>query len=392
VRARLLVLVAIVNCTFNSTRVLADPWSIQPLIGLGAQYSSNPVLVANEVRSEANAALFVNSPINYDEDAFHFAAVPNLRYSSQSGYSSVTSDYYHLDTSAQFSNELGALNLTESLYRDSSLFYAGGLANGIGVRRDTSTSDINWQHSFTERAQLQVDLATSRVLFQQSQLVSGLVDYRYSSASPSYAYQINERDSLRLVGGVSRYYSLNSLTSSQSENLQLGYDHKLSELWTITATYGYAKSNNSCDFIYFGYFLGVDRSTENGAVYSINSTRQDEHLSLNFAVSRALTPTGLAFLTRQDRLSIGGSYAESERWSYGGSITWQALRNPVQGGGSTEAHYFSANLSATWHWTEQWLATLSATRIAQSYDAPSVSAASTGVSLQISRQFYRTNN
>jgi len=392
VRARLLGLLAIVNCTFTSARVLADPWSTQPLIGLAAQYSSNPVLAASNTRSETNAALFVNSPINYDEDAFHFAAVPNLRYSNQSGYSSVTSDYFHLDSSAQFTSEFGALNLTESLYQDSSLLYAGGLVNGIGVRRDTSTSDISWQHLLTERAQLQLDLNTTRVLFQQGAALSDLVDYRYSSASPSFSYAVNERDTFRVLGGVSRYYSLNSLTSSQSDNLQLGYDHKMNELWTLTATYGYAKSKNYYDFIYFGHFLGVIRSTENGAVYSVNSTRQDEHLALTFAASRALTPTGFAFLTRQDRLSVGGSYTESERWTYGGAVTWQALNNPVEGGGSTESHYYSANFSATWHWTEQLLVTLSATKVAQSYGAPTVSAASTGVSLQISRQFYRTNN
>jgi len=378
--------------TCFSGRVFANPWSTQPLIGLAAQYSSNPVLAASNAQSEANAALFVNSPINYDEDSFHFAAVPNLRYSNESGYSSVTSDYFHLDSSAQFTSELGALNLTQSLYRDSSLLYAGGLVNGVGVRRDTATSDISWQHLLTERAQLQLDVNTTRVLFQQNAVVTGLVDYRYSSASPSFSYAVNERDTLRLIGSVSRYYSLNSLTSSQSDNLQLGYDHKMSELWTLTATYGYAKSNNTYDFIYFGHFLGVIPSTENGAVYSVSSTRQDEHFALNFAASRALTPTGFAFLTRQDRLSVGASYTESERWTYGGSITWQALSNPVEGGGSTQSHYYSANFSATWHWSEQSLVTLSATKIAQTYGVPTVSAASTGVSLQISRQFYRTNN
>ncbi len=379
-------------CSSNSGKVLADPWSTQPLIGLAAQYSSNPVLTVSEPHSEANAALFVNAPVNFDEDAFHFAAAPTVRYSNQSGYSSVTSDYYHLDTSAQFTSELGALNLTQSLYRDSSLFYAGGLVNGVGVRRDTATSDCSWQHLLSERMQLQLDVNTSRVLFQQSALVSGLADYRYSIATPALAYVLNELDTFRLLGSVSRYYSLNSLTSSQSDNLQLGYDHKLNELWSLTATYGYAKTNNDFDFIYFGHFYGVIGSTENGAVYSINATRQDEHLQLNFAASRALTPTGLAFLTRQDRLSIGGTYTQSERWTYNGAVTWEALRNPVQNGGSSEAHYYSANFSATWHWTEQWLVTLSATKVEQTFGALTVSAASTGVSLQISRQFYRTNN
>ena len=377
---------------FASRHAHSDPWSTQPLIGVAAEYSSNPVLVVTQAQSETSAALSVESPVNYDAHDFHFAAIPRLRYSNQSGYSAVTSDYYHLDSSAQFTNALGALNFAGALYRDSSLLYAGGLENGIGVRRDTSLADVNWQRSLTERFQVQFDLSTSRVLFGQSARNTGLVDYRYTSFSPAIAYLVNERDTFRILGGVSRYYSLDGATSSDTDNLQLGYDHKLTELWTVSATAGYAKSNNQIEYFYLGRPLGTVKSTLNTGIYSANLTHQGQSLAVTFGVSRALTPIGLAVLARVDSLNLQLNYTASERWSYGASLVWQAISEPVAGGGSLERHYYNGGVSTIWHWTEQWLVTLSASRVQQTYAQPTLSAASTGVSIQISKQFYRTNN
>ena len=109
----------------SSGRVFADPLSTQPLIGVAAEYSSNPVLIEGPTRSEANAALYLDLPVNYDLDSYQFAVEPRIRYSNQSGYSYVTSDYYHVDSSAKYVDDLEAVTLNGSFYRDSSLLYVG---------------------------------------------------------------------------------------------------------------------------------------------------------------------------------------------------------------------------------------------------------------------------
>ncbi|HEY4445717.1 MAG TPA: hypothetical protein VGN30_15655, partial [Steroidobacteraceae bacterium] len=101
-------------------RIFAGSWSTQPLIGVAAEYASNPELVASRALSETHAALFVDLPVNYDLDKVHFSVIPRVRYGGASGYSSVTSNYYHLDASAQFTDEFGSLTYTGTQYRDSS--------------------------------------------------------------------------------------------------------------------------------------------------------------------------------------------------------------------------------------------------------------------------------
>jgi hypothetical protein len=381
------VLLTTVSCVSTNSRALAGPWSTQPLIGVAAIYASNPELLASNPQSETHAALFVDLPVNYDLDTVHFAAIPRVRYGGATGYSAVTSNYYHLDASAQYKNELDSLTLTGALYRDSSLLYAGELANGVGVRRDTSAEDVNWQRSLTERVQVQLEANTSRTLFAQNTEFPSLVDYRYSSLAPALAYSLNERDTARILGGASRYYSLNGFTASDSDNLQLGLDHKLSELWTLSTSAGYSKTTNQ-----YNYIFATFRSTQNGAVYAVNLTRQDEVLALIATASRALAPTGLAFLSREDSVNLSANYAYSERWTFNAGVTWQSLTNPLIGGGSEERRFYNADLSAVWHWTEQLVVTMHATVLGQRYGQPAVNATSNGLSLEISRQFYRTNN
>jgi hypothetical protein len=373
-----------------SGRVFAGPWSTQPLVGVAAEYASNPPLVAANSKSEANAALFLDLPVNYDLDTVHYAVIPRVRYSNTSGYSSVTSNYWHLDASAKFADERDTTTVSGALYQDSSLLYAGEVANGVGVRRDTASVDVNWQHALSERAQFQLDGNAVRTRYGQSAESGNLVDYSDAGVSPAVSYAVSELTTVRLLGGVSRYKSLNGFTASNTANLQLGLDQRISELWTLSGTAGYSKSTNQFNF----GFITLD-STQNGAVYSVNLTRQTETLTATVSAARALTPTGFSFLTRQDTFNGLLNYNYSERLSFGAGATWANIAQPLLTGGDSTRRFYNVDLSINWHWTEQWILSAHLNKIGQQFGAqpnqPAVNPSSNGFSLELSRQFYRTN-
>jgi hypothetical protein len=339
--------------------------------------------------------------VNYDSDDFHFAVTPNIRYGNASGYSGITSNYFHLDSSARLDTERSSTNVTASLYRDSSLLYAGEISNGVGVRRDTSTIALNWQDLLTERLQLQLGASTFRTLYAQTTAPSGtpesdqgsvlgsLVDYRYTTFSPALALVENERNTFRIIGSAGRYQALDDISDSDSASLQLGFDRQLSEIWRLKTTAGYSRAQSRYNFFFGRYLLEVIDSTQTGTVYSATLSRQSEVFTLDFGASRSLAPTGFAYLTLQEGVNLDASYKLSERWSYGATASWQTNSYPETDGGSFERKYYSAMLSAKWQWTEEWAVTLQATKVVQVYGSPSVSGASSGVSLEISRQFYR---
>jgi hypothetical protein len=78
------------------------------------------------------------------------------------------------------------------------------------------------------------------------------------------------------------------------------------------------------------------------------------------------------------------------------STVWDQDRNPrpisLQGALGTaniDVRYFYAQLTADWHWTEQWVVSMHATHVSEQSHPPPFSAASSGVSIDIVRHFLR---
>jgi hypothetical protein len=252
----------------------------------------------------------------------------------------------------------------------------------------------DWTRSLTERSQLQLDLGWTRVNYGPNDNL--LIDYRYLNAGPTYSFALSERNTIKVLSNYGRYQSLNGITESTSENLQLGFVRQLTELWSLSITGGYSRSTNSQKFFLGPFFLGSLSSNLNGAVYAATLARQNEQFNISCGVSRSLQPAGFSYLSRQDSVNLSATYVKSERWEFVLSTVWDQAHNPlptgaqgVLGTANTEVRYFYAQLSADWHWTQQWIISMHATRVSEQSHPPPFSAASSGVSIDFVRHFLR---
>ena len=118
-------------------------------------------------------------------------------------------------------------------------------------------------------------------------------------------------------------------------------------------------------------------------------TRRGEQLTLTASASRAFLPSGFEYLSRQDIAELSLNYTRSERWTFGAKVDYQNTATPYSNGALLSVRYFSGQLSADWHWTQNWVISLHTNWVSSKYEMPSISAQSTGASLEISRQFLR---
>ncbi len=396
-RARLLTLV---SGLLASMMGRAGPLSTEPLLGVAADYSSNAFLQPAGAHSVSDLAVLASAPTAYDMDALHLSLTPNIRYSdSGHGYSSLASNYFHLSANATVSFDLDIVSLTTAIGRDSSLLQNEFAANGIGVRLDNTAAGLDWQHTLSPRALLTFDASWNRALYNESATSSGLVDYRYVSVGSSGSYALTERSKLTLQLSAGDYAALDGITKSRNYSLQLGLDRQLSEIWTLSTSAGYAKSDNSIkifegpfliDGIVFGpFYAGTAKSEQKGPVYNASLKREGETLTFTASASRAYRPSGFEYLARQDLAELNLSDIYSARWTFTGKIDFQNTSVPQSDGTTSTVRYLSAQLSADWHWTPTWLVSMHATWGQVKYQVPPLAAQSTGLSLQISRQFLR---
>jgi hypothetical protein len=376
------------------------PWSIEPQLGVSADYTSNPLLRQFDVQGEEHVAAIIDAPLRYDTDELEFLLRPNGRITNSQGYSSLASNYAHLDGSGQYTDDRDTASLQGELARDSSLYFLGGLINRIGVPRNTATTSADWTHALTERCQTALDASWQRVRYDEPADFNALVDYRYWSAGPTLSYAMSERNTLKFLGSYGFYESLNGTTQSTSENLQLGFVRQLTEIWTLSTSAGYSRSVNREKLVidFFGFLFPLtEKANQDGTVYTASLTRQGERFNITGTVGRALQPTGFAFLSRQDSYTVNAGYVRSERWDFGLSAQWLKAVNPQVNAGEAQLNaqefdnrYLNVHLTANWHWTPQWTASVTATRITEQYSPPAVSAGSNGVRLDLVRHFLRT--
>jgi hypothetical protein len=371
---------------------------MDPVVGVIGDYSTNPALLEQAHTAGANGAVLLDAPTTYNGNGFEFFVLPSFRLSNSEGYSSMASDYAHLNVKGEFDTEVSTWTVAAGANRDSSL-YADYLSNGsVGVRRDSLTADLNWDRHLTERLDLDTDVDTIRVRFDQAAGITNLTDYKDTGISPTLSWNSSERGKLTLSASVSRYNSLDGASESRSGNLQAGFVRNLSEVWSLTASAGYSRALNRLSFneeflveTPEGPAIEIvpirEESAQNGTVYSVDLGRKGERLSFDAIASRTLAPTGYAFLSKQNLVQLTATYTYSDRWSFAAGAYYAQAQNPQLQGGIITQTPKNISLSANWRWTEFWTVTLTAARVEDRFQPPGNSIGSNEVSIKISRQF-----
>jgi hypothetical protein len=390
-------------CALAAAMNLASPsragvWGAQPVIGVVADYYTNPALINIPNTAESHGDLLVDAPTTYVADAYKLTILPSFRISNAQGYSFLDSNYEHLNVSNELDTPRGSLILTGALARDSSLSHDYLLNGSTGVRRDSVLADLAWERQFTERLDLHTDASWTRDHYGQAAGTATLTDYRYASISPTLSWSQSERTKLTVSASVGRYNSLDGATQSTNANLQLGFIKQLSEIWTLSASAGYSRADNrdnftesALEFTPSGIIIVpipiTLKSTQTGSVYSFTLDHRTSLVTLSATASRQLAPTGFAFLSREELYELKATYTPTERWTLSGDLRRVNYSLPQISSASTNLNVNNVDVSAAWQWTEHWTSTVTATYVIERYGSPRLSIDSTGVSIGVSRRF-----
>jgi hypothetical protein len=374
-------------CIANAAR--PGVWGTDPILGLAADFSTNPGLLDAPHSSETHEAILIDVPTTYVADALKFSIDPSFRISNSAGYSSLASDYEHLTASGEIDSERNSVVLTGEVARDSSLYYDYAFNGSEGVRRDTTLADLNWTRMLTERTNFTLEVDSNRVLYDETLGlgINTLTDYRYTTAAPSLSWKEDERTTFTLTGNAGLYDAINGQTKSTNANLEAGFTRQFTPLWNLTANAGYSRESNTIEEYFGPFLLGTFKSTDNGAIFNANLTRQGPLLAVTAGASRSLVPSGFAFLARQDSYQLSFDYQYNERWTFDGHVRWLTSLEPVVIGPALDQSYLDAGLSAVWLFTEHWTFTMRATHVTAKYGPPTVEVAASGVTLLLSRKF-----
>ncbi len=378
----------------------AGTWGAAPTIGVVGFHSTNPDLLLGSHTVETREALVLDAPTSYVGDAVDFAILPSFRFGDSVGFSSLTSNYEHLTLKGDLRSERDVFAASAGAARDSSLYF-NFTQNGLaGVARDSATADLSWSHQFTERLASATEVNENRVQYGHPVGAATLVDYSYGVFTPSLTWSASETSKLSLDGGASLYKSLDGTTRSTNLDLQMGFERKLSEVWSLTSRAGISRTANTLDTVREALVLTANgpalvaipihiQSSQTSTIFSVSLSHQGERMVLVAAASRQLIPSGFAFLSRQDSYDVNAQYQRTIRWKLTADLRLLKSQDPSQQGTYSLRTVRFASVSSAWQWTEHWMITLGASRVMENLAAIDSRPSSTDVSIQLSRQFDR---
>ncbi len=244
------------------------------------------------------------------------------------------------------------------------------------------------------------DVNESRVRYGHALGAATLVDYSYGAFTPSLSWDASERNKLSLTGGASLYKSLDRTTKNTNLDLQVGFQRRLSEIWSVALQAGFSRSFNTLDTVRESLVFTANgptivatpiqiKATQNSTVYSVTLTRQAELLVLTASASRQLVPSGFAFLSRQQTYELNAAYPRTDRWKLSADLRWLRSQDPSRQGAYGQRTVRFASISSAWQWTEHWTIIFGASRVMETLPAIGPNPSSTDVSIQLSRQFNR---
>jgi hypothetical protein len=227
----------------------------------------------------------------------------------------------------------------------------------VNKRRDYFELSAGPTFQIAQRSQLSVSVSGLSANYEDN-ANTGLLDYRYASASITGTRQLSELSQLAVSISAGRNFVPDApINEMKNYSATLQYVYQWSATKSLTAFAG--PSRVTSEF-----------STQNGSIYGATFRQQGERFVIDASVERNSRPTGSGLIQQVDAASLSDSFRITERLSSGIGLSYTHSRESarVVGFRPPEAKYLHVDANLTWQWTERLNIVLSAGRNTQRSD------------------------
>lgn len=351
-----------------SSPVRADTVTSQDSVGVSSEYASNPFLVPDHAESAESVALIANLPITYTSDAQVIDLTPRFRVGQSYGPVAPLSNYEYLDGDWHWSSERNTFVATAEWHHDSTLYnqFENEELLGHDLGRSEQSASLAWQRALSERSDVQLSGSWDQVAYSNNSLES-LTNYRYAQGALEYDRNLTERWRWSTAAGYGQYTLLDGSYRSDQRFAQTTLNAQWSERWATMAQIGYsylsahALAEVCCQLeispggeLYAALIPLVQVASRGAPNFAIEVDHKYERTDLQFALSRAIQPSGLGELLTEDDVSLNASIPWTERVTLSGTLHWSRLRDTLERLDLQGRQFYEVDLNANWQWSEYW--------------------------------------
>lgn len=337
-----------VGAALCASQSQAAEWRLTPSMNIGTSYTENPRLLMDGGESDTGAVGEMTVSLKRSSERSELSLRPRLYSSRYRSDDSLDSDDRYLTAGYRWIGERGEWNMSLDLTQDSTLTSELGQSGVVQANRrhEAGAFSVSPNVMFTERVSggVQMYVLDSRYIDAGQ---TGLVDYRYTSASLFSTIALSETGSNFSITAQAGELSTQGFfgTDTRDGSLRLALACQPWELWRANLSAGPS-------------FVETEAGSDSGAIFGAELKRTAERWSFSTSVNRSQSPTGRGVLTRRDRALLSSSRQLTERLT--GSVSTQWVRNQdlqAEASGGTRSFnvdYAQLDLSADWRLARSW--------------------------------------
>jgi hypothetical protein len=201
---------------------------------------------------------------------------------------------------------------------------------GIAKRRFKKSIKPEWNHSLTEKTNLNLSYEFTDVTYQDAES-TGRTDYSIHSGQLSLSYQLTENTSIFVIPSTTLFSTPDADSSTTYYSLQAGIQHKFSERWEAEIVAGgrYSRSefnkrrtNKDIDgnpvpvFNTGGQIIDKDHSSGLGSLANASITHHYTTGSIEASIGQDIRPTGNGDLQTSNEAALTWTHQLSEHLDF----------------------------------------------------------------------------
>lgn len=208
----------------------------------------------------------------------------------------------------------------------------------------TKSISPSFSYQLTERDALSLSASYSEKTYS----TTDFSDSKNRSVSSHWQHQFTERfnGGVRLSASNNKSTGLLELTDDDTYNLSLTSNYKLSEIWGINGSIGVNQLNSQQT----NSLGATDKTKSTGSSLSINVSYKTDVDQANLSLSRSISPSSTGDVNEQDKLSMGWSRPLSETLTASIQGSYQTTSSAVDSG-SDERKNIDISPSINWQYS-----------------------------------------
>jgi hypothetical protein len=337
----------------------ASEWSATPQVSAHLDYWDNPRLVYGGGSTVEGGTAELSAAISRRTERSDISISPSIRLRRYSGDENLdgTDDVIHI--TAKQLTERATWTFAGTALRDTTLTSELGTTGFTQVNKRRDYADLSLGPSFqiTERFQLSLGVYGLSTHYEDN-ANTGLLDYRYASASITGTRQVNERSQLAIaVNGGRNFVPDAPVNEMKNYSATLQYVYQWNPTWNVTLWGG--PSRVTSEF-----------STDNGKIYGVSLRHQGERFTIDASAERNARPTGSGIIEQVDAATLSDSFRITERLSSGVGLSYTHSRESARAVQfrPPDVKYLHVDANLTWQCMERLNIVLSAGRNTQRSD------------------------